>query len=237
MESKAFRFKQFSVADGRAAHKVGTDAVLLGAWVHLSQADKSILDIGTGSGVIALMLAQRTAHDARIDAVEIGGPDAEQARENVLASPWKEKISVHHLPLQEYRPQEKYDLIVTNPPYFVKSHEPPDAQRSQARHTHHLPFEDLLGNTVRLLSKQGRFALILPHVEGLHFLTLARRYKLFPVRKTTFRSRISKAVERLLIELAFEGPLQADAEIILYAEGENWSEEYRELTRDFYLQR
>ena len=237
MGSKPFQFKHFSVSQNQSTHKVGTDGVLLGAWANISEDDQSLLDIGTGSGVIALMLAQRTSEKARIDAVEIEAQDAEQAKENVLRSPWPQKIRIHHTPLQQYFPESQYDLIVTNPPFFVNSWLPPERKRSQARHTEQLTFEDLLINVRRLLKKQGRVALILPFAESLTVTSLARGFHLFPIRKTTFRSRANKPIERVLLELSSEGRLESETELTLYdaASSETWSDDYIRLTRDFYL--
>lgn len=223
------------IADHQSAHKVGTDGVLLGAWVRINEEDKFILDIGTGSGLIALMLAQRTGPGTRIDAVEIESTDARQAAQNITDSPWPEKIHIHNLPVQQHSPGNKYDLIVSNPPYFVNSWLPPGKKRSQARHTQELSYEDLLRTASRLLAPQGRLGVIFPYAEGLNFLDLAKTFDLFPVRKTTFRSRAQKPVERLLVELAYDRQLNEDNELVLYSEGENWSDEYKALTREFYL--
>ncbi|MEX1240962.1 MAG: methyltransferase [Cyclobacteriaceae bacterium] len=235
MGLKPFQFKKFSIAQDVCTHKVGTDGVLLGAWVNVSETDTAILDIGTGSGLIAIMLAQRTSIRARIDALDIEVQDVQQAKENVQRSPWPKKISVLYTALQQFHPNEQYDLIVTNPPYFVDSLLPPDEKRKRARHAQELSSEDLLKNAVRLLSKRGRLAVILPYAEGLHFVKLALKYHLFPQRQSAFRSRSHKPAERLLIELSAKGKHQEDEEIILYGNGDEWSEQYRRLTCEFYL--
>jgi tRNA1Val (adenine37-N6)-methyltransferase len=138
-----FQFKQFSVAHDRSTHKIGTDGVLLGAWADVSNV-QYILDVGTGTGVIALMMAQRTAGSVLIDAVEIEKEDSEQALQNVLQSPWASRIGVHHTAIQNFSPSRQYDLVISNPPYFVNSWKPPEKKRSQARHTHELSFDELL---------------------------------------------------------------------------------------------
>ncbi len=237
MGSEPFHFKQFRVAQNQCTHKVGTDGVLLGAWVTVKENERNILDVGTGSGLIALMLAQRTNPSSRIDAVEIEAEDAQQARDNVQQSPWPEKITIYQEAVQRFNPEKKYDLMVSNPPYFVNSRLPPEEKRSQARHTHQLSYQDLLVTVSRLLNKAGRLAVILPYAEGLKFLDLSQSFHLIPVRKTAFRSRAHKPVERLLLELAYAGKLEAEQEIILYESGENWSEDYKKLTREFYLRR
>jgi tRNA1Val (adenine37-N6)-methyltransferase len=231
---KHFHFKQFSIRHDNTTMKVGTDGVLLGAWVNPGDA-KYILDIGTGSGVIALMLAQRTAADVIIDAVEVERQDAEQAEENIALSPWPAKILVHQGPVQQYSPGRQYDLIVSNPPYFVNSLEPPNQRRIEARHTLLLSHEDLLLSTTRLLSQNGRFSVILPYNEGLHFIERAKFYNLCCTRQWSFRTRREKPIERWLLEFSFLYRSTEQGEILLYNEGNDWSQEYRDMTRNFYL--
>ncbi|HEY9487367.1 MAG TPA: methyltransferase [Chryseosolibacter sp.] len=235
MGLEPFHFKHFNVAQDHCTHKVGTDGVLLGAWVNIRKCDRLLLDVGTGSGLIALMLAQRTAGEAYIDAIDIETKNVAQARENVAQSVWREKISVHLGPVQQFFPEKRYDLIVSNPPYFVNSLLPQEKERSRARHTQPLSFEDLTQSIKRLLARNGRFSAILPHAEGTNFLSIAAAVGLIPVRKCLFRSRPHKSVERILLELAFDGQAEPEKEIVLYAELETWSPEYQNLIRDFYL--
>lgn len=236
MGSKPFQFKKFSIAQDRCTHKVGTDGVLLGAWVHLCETDRSILDIGTGSGLIAIMLAQRASPEAHIDAVELEAQDVYQARENVRRSPWPEKVHIHHTPLQQFFPGKQYDLVVSNPPYFVRSLLPPDEKRTRARHAHALSFSELIENTTRLLAPGGRLGVILPYAEGREFVVIALHFGLFILRQAVFRSRAHKSPERLLMEFSRE---KQDAgqlcEILLYEAGDQWSAGYKSLTGDFYL--
>jgi tRNA1Val (adenine37-N6)-methyltransferase len=229
-----FHFKQFNVAHDRSTHKIGTDGVLLGAWVNVSGA-QYILDIGTGTGVIALMMTQRTAGTAVIDAVEIEKEDSEQAMENVQQSPWPGKVKVHHTAIQDFYPSRQYDLVVSNPPYFINSWKPPEKRRSQARHTHGLSFNELLQAASRLLTTNGRLAVILPYQEALHFTELAKQYQLYVIRRMTFRSRAHKPVERLLIEFGGYAVEVKEEELVLHGEGDQWSEAYCRLTREFYL--
>ena len=235
MALQPFQFKQFSVAHDRSTHKVGTDAVLLGSWVGVQHTDRHILDIGTGSGVIALMLAQRTTNAAHIDALEIHQHDAEQARENVAMSPWPEKISVHAVAAQHFQSEKRYDLIVSNPPYFLKSLRPADQRRTTARHTLDLSFDDLLAVVTRLIAADGRFAVILPFTEGSRFITMAAGSGFFPRRMTYFRTRMHKPIERVLIEFAQIKRSTTASELTLYREDGQWSDEYRLLTGDFYI--
>jgi len=232
---KHFHFKRFSIAHDRSTMKVGTDGVLLGAWADVSGATR-LLDIGTGTGVIALMLAQRSAENAHIDALEIEQADAQQARENVKASPWPDKVSVFHSALQNFDSAELYDTIVSNPPYFIQSYLPPDQRRKHARHDLSLNFDDLIAGVARLLKRDGKFSVILPVTEGTRFIELASARKFFLLRRCDFRSRKEKPVERILLEFSYHQPtsLQED-ELILYESGEVWTPAYRGLTRDFYL--
>ena len=230
-----FHFKQFSVQHDRSSMKVGTDAVLIGAWTSLHK-PKRILEVGTGSGVISLMLAQRTDHDTHIDAIDISPDDCEQARENVLRSPWPQKITVQHQALQQFQPPGEYDLIISNPPYFNKSQLPPSSKRSAARHTHALSYPDLLTHSKRLLQPDGRLAVILPSEEGNQFTALASEAGLNCIRRLAFYSRREKPQERWLLEFSYgQKEIREDEPLCLHAEGETWSPEYIELTKDFYL--
>jgi tRNA1Val (adenine37-N6)-methyltransferase len=229
-----FHFKQFSICHARSSMKVGTDGVLLGAWARVGSSHR-ILDIGTGSGVIALMLAQRTEHDAMIDAVEIDSDDAAQATENVVTSPWPQKIIVHNKAVQEFIPPYKYDLIISNPPYFNNSQKPPAERRTQTRHTTTLSFEMLLKAVDILLSEHGKFNVILPYQEGLEFLHLASVANLYCTRKYSFRTRAEKPIERWLLEFSRENIIQELGEILLYNDNLTWSHDYSKLTSDFYL--
>ena len=227
-----FRFKQFSVEQDDVAMKVGTDGVLLGAWAECEGA-RRILDIGTGTGVIALQMAQRNPM-AQVQAVEIDETAAKRARANFDNSPWAERLEVTQAAVQEFSPAEKFDLIISNPPYFVDSLLPPDAKRSTARHTHDLTFEELDKAVGRLLDKNGKFALILPVTEFEKYLSLTQ---LHLVRRCDVSSIDGGAVKRVMGEFAKQKPTEVAHET-LAIEVENrgeFSAEYRALTKDFYL--
>lgn len=237
MENKksVFHFKQFCIDHSQCAMKVGTDGVLLGAWVDLPRGER-FLDVGTGSGLIALMLAQRSSPAVLIDAIEPAPADAHQAELNVAASPWPQKVAVHCVALQEFAPARQYNLIVSNPPYFTNSYKPPDRKRLSARHTVTLPPSELLKGVARLLSPGGRFAVILPLEEGTKFRIMALDYDLCCSRLTSFRSRASKPVERLLMEFSPGSCGKISPGELTYLNEKNaWSDEYRLLTREFYL--
>ena len=227
-----FRFKQFAVEQDDVAMKVGTDGVLLGAWANSDNA-KRILDIGTGTGVIALQMAQRNSQ-AQISAVEIDETAAHRARANFDLSPWAERLTVEQTAVQEFAPAEKFDLIVSNPPYFVDSLLPPDAKRSTARHTHDLTFEELDNAVCRLLSESGKFALILPVTEFEKYLTLTQ---LHLVRRCDVCPVEGGAVKRIMGEFAKHKTPEIMHENIAIERGRrgDYTDEYRALTKDFYL--
>lgn len=232
--AKPFHFKQFTVHHHRCAMKVGTDAVLLGTWTAVGVANR-ILEIGTGSGVIALMLAQRTNQNVEIDAVEILAEDAAQAEQNFIQSPWAAKIKMHHTAIQGFN-AAPYDLIVCNPPFFSNSLLPPSGKRKIARHTLSITQPELVKQVDRLLSQKGRFALILPVEEGEKFKTVAGKANLHCNRKMAIYTRMNKPQERWLLEFSREkkgGPHRES--LTLYGQGENWSSAYKDLTKSFYL--
>lgn len=229
-----FRFKQFSVDHSRSSLKIGTDAVLLGAWINVGRA-QTILDIGTGCGVIALMLAQRTNENVRIDAVEIEKYDAELATGNAAASPWKNKIRVFHTRIQDFTSSVEYDCIVSNPPFFSDSFHPPGRERKQARHTDSLPFKDLIDTAARLISSQGRLCIILPYQEGLKFINQASMCGFYLSRQLIFKSKSEKPAERLLLELQQEIQTPEVGELVMFDDKNEWTQAYKTLTKDFYL--
>jgi tRNA1Val (adenine37-N6)-methyltransferase len=229
----SFKFKKFSVKHDRCAHKVGTDGVLLGAWVDVTDAHR-ILDIGTGSGVIALLLAQRASPDAHIDAIDISPDDCEQAKENVASSPWPQKVIIQNIALQKFE-SEPYDLIVSNPPFFIDSAKPPIEGRVRARHTESLPPEELLIHCKRLLSTEGKLCLILPVVEAQNFIAVSMSLGWHCTRSCEFRARTNKPIERILFQLQFQKHEVQNESLLLYEHDEVWTTAYKNLTRDFYL--
>ncbi|MBX9808015.1 MAG: methyltransferase, partial [Flavobacteriaceae bacterium] len=166
-----FQFKQFSVEQDRTAMKIGTDGVLLGAWTPIDNNPFSILDIGTGTGIIALMLAQRSAAE-QIDALEIDEDAYEQATDNFENSPWNDRLFCFHAGLDEFveEPEEEYDLIVSNPPFYSEDYKSENEQRDLARFQDAMPFEDLIEAAALLLSENGIFSVIIPFKEESTFL-------------------------------------------------------------------
>lgn len=236
MRRGGFTFKQFHIDHSRCAMKVGTDGTLLGAWAALPPHAKKILDIGTGSGLIAIMAAQRHP-TAKITAIDIDKDCVMQATENAVASPWAERIEVIETPLQEYSQEEKFDVIISNPPYFADSMHSPDRQRTTARHTASLSFKELTDGVLRLLADDGLFAVILPTTES-ELLLSASRGRLFTWRRCEVWSTPESGARRIMLELKREPPkdLAKKEKIIIEQGGRHvYSEEYKALTADFYL--
>lgn len=232
MSNPYFKFKQFSVYQDRCAMKVGTDGVLLGAWTNVSTAQQ-ILDIGTGTGLVALMLAQRC--NAQITALEVDASAAGQAAENVCQSPWKDRIEVVCKDFNAYRPEAKYDVIVSNPPFFVGSLVSPDALRTQARHTHALSYEQLLQGVSSLLSKEGEFTVIIPYDVAAEVKMLAATHKLYPFKQLNIITSPGKQPKRCLLTFSFSSEECELTELLLERERHCYSDEYIALTKDYYL--
>lgn len=236
MPNSSFAFKQFTIQQDRCAMKVGTDAVLLGAWV-LPNGSKEILDIGTGTGVIALMIAQKSS--AHIDAIDIDENSVSQATQNVLNSKFKHQVSVMHIPLQEYAKTctKKYNLIITNPPYFEQSLKSSDEQRSYARHADVLPFEELIEGVSKLLDPKGRFCLILPKLEAEKFRDLAEKKGFHLSKLLRIKSRADKEVDKRHVMQFEYSPTEFSETTLIIEQSERhqYTPEYKELTKDYYV--
>lgn len=228
-----FRFKQFTVKQDQAAMKVGTDGVLLGAWASLLQAG-TILDIGTGTGLIALMAAQRNA-GAFIDAVEINDPAFRQAQENTKASPWAERIQVYHTSIFTFVPGKRYDHILCNPPFFTGSTPAPESNRNTARHCCNFSHVALLKTVDRILEAEGKFSLILPPDEARNCIAEAEKKRLFLSRLTDVIPMPGKSTKRMLLEFSRQIQTPDKKELILEITHHHYTEAYINLTRDFYL--
>ncbi|MCC8088223.1 MAG: methyltransferase [Rikenellaceae bacterium] len=236
MPNDYFRFKQFTVRQDKCAMKVGTDGVLLGAWVTPGNFTK-ILDIGTGTGVIALMMAQRNP-DSEIDAVEIEEDSCNQAEINFELSPWNRRLTVFNSSIQDFarRTTQKYDLIISNPPYFINSLKSPYAGRTSARHTDCLTQEELLQAAKELLADKGRFAVIYPLTEAEIFIRSANSCGLYCIRRTDIRPLEGGPVKRVLMEFSLKvSECIHDALTIEKNIRHSYTEEYRRLTADFYI--
>jgi Predicted O-methyltransferase len=239
MGNPFFRFKKFTVRQDGAAMKVGTDGVLIGAWARLTSSHERYLDIGAGTGLIALMLAQRTeGTGAKIDAVEIDNGSYIQALENIKASEWGGKISAFNLTIQEFaaRTDNKYHHIVANPPYFVNSLLPHSEARSAARHTSSLSYSDLLSCVSKLLTPEGVFSVIIPSAAETTFMETAAVYGLYASRKCLVFPLGNGPAKRVMLEFSHTtGSVSATSLVIETGPAGEYTPEYRELTRDFYL--
>lgn len=201
---EAFKFKHFTINQDKTAMKVGTDGVLLGAWVRLNPEINSILDIGTGTGLFALQLAQRS--DVKtIDAIEIEPNAFEQAVENFEDSDWGDRLYCYHSSLQKFTKEldESYDLIVSNPPYYQDNHQIENKERNKARHNTCLTYRELISCTAKLLSKNGECAFIIPFADEESFLKLALKNNLYPLRITRVKGNETTPIKRSLLQLSF----------------------------------
>jgi tRNA1Val (adenine37-N6)-methyltransferase len=240
MNASYFQFKQFGVSQDRCAMKVGTDGVLLGAWVHVDHNPGRILDIGSGTGVIALMLAQRCPK-AEIDGVELDPEAFEQCVENFEQSPWDINLFNYHISFQEFAREieDKYDLIVSNPPFFDHP-DSPDNSRKLARDKSALPLDALISGAAELLSKEGRLALVLPATEEKYLKDLFQKHNFVLLRMTKVRGNDQSQVKRILIECqkAKSENTSYDSvidELIIERQRHTYTEQYKALVREFYL--
>lgn len=234
MANNYFSFKEFTVFQDKSAFKVGTDGVLLGAMADVFNV-KSILDIGSGTGVISIMLAQRS--EAEIVSIE---PDKEsfvQACENVSLCRWRSRIKVLNTELQNYNPgKEKFDLIVTNPPYFSDSLKNPDHRKSTTRHNDSLTSEELLAGVLKLLEDNGRFQLIMPYVEGNIFIAEARQFGLYCNNLVKIKPLPTAEIRRLILTFSLERRKVTEKYLTIESgKRHEFTEEYINLTKDFYL--
>jgi tRNA1Val (adenine37-N6)-methyltransferase len=232
-----FTFKQFSVQQDKTAMKVGTDGVLLAAWTPINHNPFSVLDIGAGTGIIALMLAQRT-HAEQIDALEIDEEAYEQAVENFENSPWGDRLFCFHAGLDEFieEPEDEYDLIVSNPPFYSENYKTENEQRDLARFQDAMPFEELIEAADLMLSENGIFAVILPFKEEKNFIALAKEAELYPVKITRVKGTPTSDIKRSLLAFSRnEIHNIAIDELIIETDRHVYTPEYIELTKDFYL--
>jgi len=234
--NKPFVFKEFSVNQDRCAMKIGTDGVLLGAWASTNHNPFSILDIGTGTGILALMLAQRS-HAENIEAIEIDDSAFEQAAGNFEDSPWGDRLFCYHAGFNEFVEEidDKYDLIISNPPFYSEDYKTDNPQRDLARFTDALPFEHLLHGTAKLLDDNGKASFIIPFSEEENFISLAEKMNLYPSRITRVKGSNSTEVKRSLLEFSFIKTTIDSSELIIETGRHQYTEDYINLTKDFYL--
>lgn len=231
-----FQFKQFTINQDRCAMKVGTDGVLLGAWAPIDNQPFSVLDIGAGTGILSLMLAQRTNAE-QIDAIEIDENAYEQCVENFEESPWSDRLFCFHAGLDEFmeEPEDLYDLIVSNPPFYSEDYKTENEQRDLARFQDALPFSDLIEAAHLLLSENGVFAVIIPFKEEQRFIDLAKDFDLFPFKITRVKGTPTTETKRSLIAFSFAEKTTETNELIIETARHQYTDDYIALTKDFYL--
>ncbi|NOZ45660.1 MAG: methyltransferase [Chlorobi bacterium] len=235
MPNDYFRFKQFLIKQDKCAMKVGTDGVLLGAWTNCNNATR-ILDIGTGTGLIALMLAQRS--NVEIDAVEIDELAYKQASENINNSRWKYKITVYNSSFEDYLKtcRKKYSLIVSNPPYFSNSIKAKNIARTMARHNDSLPISQLISGSKKLLTTNGVMAIIIPAAQFSIVKNQANSHGLFIKSIMNIYPKPAKKIKRIMVEFSKQKRKPTEKNLIIEKEKRHeYSEEYKELTKEYYL--
>jgi len=230
-----FQFKQFKIIQERSAMKVGTDGVLLGAWVNLNKVT-SILDVGAGTGLISLMLAQRC--NAKITGLEIEENAAAEAEENVQYSTWSNRISIRNISFQEYSgtTTDTFDLVISNPPFFADAVKSSNKSKSIARHNDQLPFYKLVQGAEKILNPNGKLAVVLPFSETNGFIKTAYHYHLHLWRIMEIIPLQNREPNRALIEFGRSEVVPIKENLLIRSgHGNDYSEEYKSLTRDFYL--
>jgi len=231
-----FKFKQFSVHQDKCAMKIGTDGVLLGAWTSITNHPFSILDIGAGTGILSLMLAQRSNAQA-IEAIEIDDKAYEQCTENFENSPWNDRLFCYHASLLEFveEVEDTYDLIICNPPFYSEDYKTQKRSRDLARFNDAMPFEHLIYAVGQLLSKNGVFSVIIPYKEETAFIDIASKAGLFPKRICHIKGHSKAEIKRSLIEFSFQEIQYNTSELIIEKGRHNYTKDYIDLTQDFYF--
>ncbi len=233
MANTYFRFKQFEVQQNKTAMKVCTDACILGAYTPTTGA-KSILDIGTGTGLLALMLAQRS-EAGKIEGVEIEQNAYEQASENVQASPFEARIRLYHTAIQDFFPTEKYDLIVTNPPFYTDHLQSGKVLQDKARHTNDLPTRVLLESISRLLAEAGKVWVLLPPQEMRFFAQEARTFGLVPFQKLQIYTLPTKPVWRVIQGFGRQDDGLEEQTLVVSDAPQLYSLDFEALMKEYYL--
>jgi tRNA1Val (adenine37-N6)-methyltransferase len=230
---KPFQFKQFKIHQDKTAMKVGTDGVLLGAWADCEEATH-ILDIGTGTGLISLMLAQKNK-SAQITAIEIDNDAARQAMQNVNESPWQDRVTVIQTNLLDFDSIEKFDLVISNPPFFNNTFKAETDARNKARQTDSLSFDTLLARTASLLTESGKASFILPFSEKENFIDLAKEQQLFLNKILYVKGNVNTEIKRILVTFSFKETTIEEETISIEISRHNYTQEYIELVQDFYI--
>lgn len=234
--NKPFKFKQFTIEQDRCAMKVGTDGVLLGAWTSVEHNPFNVLDIGAGTGILSLMIAQRS-HAEQIEAIEIDDDAFEQCAENFENSPWNDRLFCFHASLLEYMEvvDEKFDLIICNPPFYSEDYKSTDKARNLARFSDAMPMEHIVFAVINFLSENGKFAIVLPYKMEKEFIEEAGLIGLFPNRILRVKGNPKSEIKRSLIEFSYTETNTEISELIIETDRHNYTDDYINLTKDFYL--
>lgn len=236
MSHLPFKFKQFTIHQDRCAMKIGTDGVLLGAWGAIDHEPDSILDIGAGTGVVALMMAQRSKAHV-IDALEIDDAAYEQSTENFENSRWSDRLFCYHASLQEFAEEidDRYDLITCNPPFYSEDYKSKNESRDIARFQDAMPFDHLVACASKLLSTEGKFVTILPFKEESQFIELASKADLHVNNILRVRGNASNGLKRSLMEFSFYENDKVIKELTIETGRHEYTKDYIDLTNEFYL--
>lgn len=236
MSSKPFEFKNFKIDQDRCAMKIGTDGVLLGAWASLENQPFSILDIGAGTGILSLMMAQRSNAEL-IDALEIDDNTYEQCVENFEQSPWGDRLFCYHASLEAFvdEIEDQYDLIICNPPFYSEDYKTKNSQRDLARFQDAMPFENLIESASKLLSNKGTFSVVIPYKEENHFIEIALKFGLILNKVLHVKGTPDSEIKRSFMAFSFrESEIIKDL-ITIEVGRHEYTPEYINLTKDFYL--
>jgi len=242
-KKNGFSFKQFHVSHADCAMKVGTDGILLGGWADVKTASSAplrVLDIGTGSGLISLMLAQRCQGNLQAVAIDIDASACQQARQNIDNSPWPSSITVKHVALQALNQTRKaepatFDLIVSNPPYFVHGQDFADDARQTARHTGSLTHQELVDCALQLLAPNGRIALVLPYTSGCELATYCQQLGDLSITCLNIKTTPKKPYKRMLMNIQRGDTHMEKQSLIIHDPDGRYSNEYQQITKEFYL--
>lgn len=234
--NKPFQFKQFTVNQDQCAMKIGTDGVLLGAWTSVDHNPFNVLDIGAGTGILSLMIAQRSNAE-QIEAIEIDDDAFEQSAENFENSPWNDRLFCFHASLVEYieAVDEKFDLIICNPPFYSEDYKTEDKARNLARFSDAMPMEHIILAVISFLSENGKFSIVLPHKMENTFIEEASLIGLFPNRILRVKGNPNSEIKRSLIEFSYTETETHTSELIIETKRHQYTDDYINLTKDFYL--
>ena len=236
MKKEVFQFKQFTINQDICAMKIGTDGVLLGAWTSLKKNPKTILDIGAGTGIIALQLAQRSKAEI-IDAIEIEDNAYEQTVENFENSPWSDRLFCYHTSLEEFvnEIESTYELIVSNPPFYNDDFQSNNMARNTARFTTALTFKKLISSVTKLLSKEGLFSTIIPFKEEQEFISIAKNNNLYVNTICRVKGTPTSKIKRSLLKFSFLKTKIEITDLIIENRRHDFTKAYISLVKDFYL--